>query len=225
MSPLNLFSGLLVSTCLAGILPTSMVLAQSTEPVTENLLLAQASSSDTLNNLEEQPDGPEDLEIDGLTNDQAAQIVAIFDTYQPQIDTATVNYLEALVVLNDLLAPDTSDLALTNAHSDVAAAEQVLNDAIFNRNLALRSVLTLEQRQVINDYIRAYLGIGSADPMVVFPMNLVGTDARTTIANLEADGWVPAFNTPGEVGLDRGNEKLNLGINRSGEIVTADLVD
>jgi Spy/CpxP family protein refolding chaperone len=225
MSPLNLLSSLLVSTCLAGVLPASMVLAQSTEPVTENLLLAQAPASDTLNNLEEQPDGPEDLEIDDLTDDQIAQIVVIFDTYQPQIDTATANYLAALGVLNDLLAPETGELALTDAHSDVVTAEQVLNDAIFKRNLALRSVLTLEQRQVINDYVRAYLGIAPAEPMAVFPMNLVGTDAQTAIANLQADGWVPVFTSPGEVGLDRGNDKLNLGIDRSGEIVTADLVD
>ena len=50
-------------------------------------------------------------------------------------------------------------------------------------------------------------------------------DAQTAIANLQADGWVVAFTTPAEVGLDRGSEELNLGINRSGEIVTADLVD
>ncbi|NJL46531.1 MAG: hypothetical protein HC929_02150 [Leptolyngbyaceae cyanobacterium SM2_5_2] len=100
-----------------------------------------------------------------------------------------------------------------------------MNDLVFKRNLAIRSVLSLEQRQVINDYVRAWLGIAPAEPVAVFPQNLVGTDANTTLANLEAEGWEVVFSTPGEIGMNRDSEALNLGISRNGEIISAELLN
>jgi Spy/CpxP family protein refolding chaperone len=219
MSPLKAFPVLLAST-LACTIPVS-ALAQST---TESTLLAQTSSSDVLTDLEEQPDAPEDLVIEGLTDDQAAEIVAIFETYQPQIDAATDDYLAALSVFNDLLVPETSDLALTDARNNVVETEQVIDDLIFQRNLEIRAVLSQDQRQVINDYLRAWLGIGPADPVAVFPMTLIGQDINTALPELEADGWEEVVRTPSLVELDRGNEELDLDLQR-GEIVGAEFRD
>lgn len=224
MSPLNVLSGLFASACLVSAMPAS-VLAQSTESMAASPLLAQAQTSDTLDTLETQPSSPNDLGISDLTDDQTAQLVTIFETYQPQIDAATSDYLQTLEVLNDLLVPATSNLALTDARNNVVAADQVIDDLVFQRNLAIRDVLDMDQRQVINDVVRDWLGLGPADTMAVFPMNLIGQDYNTVFPDLQADGWVVAFTTPGEIGLDRGNEKLNLGIARGGEIVNAELVN
>lgn len=223
MSPFNLLSGLITSACLAWALPAT-VLAQTTHPMTGERSLAQAQSSDALTDLEAQPQNPDDLSVNDLTDDQAAELIVIFDTYQPQIDAATARYLASLEAINALLVPSTDDLTLTNAHNDVVVAEQAMDELIFQRNLALRSVLTLDQRQVINDYVRAYLGLAAPPQVAVtFPDTLVGLDADTAIADLQADDWGVAFTTPAQVGLNRGSEKLDLFINRSGQISNAQL--
>lgn len=59
----------------------------------------------------------------------------------------------------------------------------------------------------------------------MFLMTLVGMEAESAIADLQADGWVVAFTTPAEVGLDRGNKELYLGINQGGEIIAAELLN
>lgn len=223
MSPFNLLSGLVASACLAWALPAS-VLAQTANPVADGLLLAQNPSSDVLTDLESQPENPDDLSVNDLTDDQAAEIIAIFDTYQPQIDAATADYLEALGVLNDLLSPETSNLAITDARNNVVVAERQIDDLIFQQNMAIRSVLTQEQRAVINDYVRAWLDIAPADPVAVFPMNLIGQDISTALPELQADGWEEVVRTPNLVGLDRGPEELNLDLQR-GEIVNAEFRD
>jgi Spy/CpxP family protein refolding chaperone len=223
MSPFNLLSGLITSACLAWALPAS-VLAQTANPMADGLLLAQNPSSDVLTDLESQPENPDDLSVNDLTDDQAAEIIAIFDTYQPQIDAATADYLEALGVLNDLLSPETSNLAITDARNNVVAAERQIDDLVFQQNMAIRSVLTQEQRAVINDYVRAWLDISPADPVAVFPMNLIGQDISTTLPELQADGWEEVVRTPNLVELDRGPEELDLDLRR-GEIVGAEFRD
>ena len=222
MSPLNLFSGLIASACLAWAFPSS-VLAQ-TDVVAEGLLLAQDESPDVLTELESQPQNPDDLLLNDLTDEQTAEIIAIFDEYQPQIDAARADYLETLGVLNNLLFPQISNLAITDARNDVVAAEQKIDDLIFQQNMAIRSVLTQDQRQVINDFVRSYLDIGPATPMAVFPLNLIGQDISTVLPELKADGWEEVVRTPNLVELDRGTEKLNLDLRR-GEITDAELAN
>lgn len=217
MTGWNVFSGLVVWAAAVGAIAPAAFSQVIETPGPEPMVLAQASSSG-------QPTDPSDLAIADLTDEQTAQLEAIFDTYQPQIDAATARYLASLEAINALLVPSTDDLALTNAHNDVVVADQALNELIFQRNLALRSVLTLDQRQVINDYVRAYLGLAAPPPVAVtFPDTLVGLDADTAIANLQSDGWGVAFTTPSQVGLNRGSEKLDLSINRSGQISDAQL--
>ena len=215
MSVWHVFSGLVVSAATVGAIAPAAFSQIPVAPAPS--VLAQASTDG-------QPTDTSDLAIDSLTDDQVAQLEAIFDTYQPQIDAATARYLASLEAINALLVPSTDDLALTNAHNDVVVADQALNELIFQRNLAVRSVLTLDQRQVINDYLRAYLGLAAPPPVAVtFPDTLVGLDADAAIADLQADGWSLAFTSPSQVGLDRGSEKLDVFINRSGQISGAQL--
>lgn len=211
MSMLRVLSGLIVSAGLAWGIPAS-VLAQS------------QSSSDVLNNLNNQPNAPEDLVINSLTDDQAAQIVSIFETYQPQIDAATAGYLQTLAVLNDLLVPATSERALTDARNDAVGARQTIDDLVFERNLALREVLAVDQRQAINDYLRDWLGLGPADTAAAFPRNLIGNALSSTLATLQADGWQVVVQTPGSVDLNRNTQQLNLAVN-GGQIVDAQLTN
>lgn len=243
--PIRLLPGLLASACLAGLapaaqgqapaesLPQSMPLTQplaetlSTKdtfpeaPAAENLSII--ASGDLTDDLEAQPDVPDDLVIDSLTDDQLAQIEAIFTTYQPQIEAAAGDYANALSVLNDLLVPDTANLALVDARNDVKAAEQVLDDLIFERNLAIRSVLMVEQRQAINDYLRAWLDLAPADPVAVFPQNLVGLEASAVTTDLMADGWELVVETPSQLSFDRGDEQLDVVIGRGGQVLGVDL--
>ncbi|NJL49679.1 MAG: hypothetical protein HC929_22405 [Leptolyngbyaceae cyanobacterium SM2_5_2] len=219
-SVVKVLPGLVVAAGLAAIAPSSLAQAVDAAPATSRsvVTLAQMTTAD------DQPASPDDLAAEDLTDEQVAQLEAIFDTYQPQIDAATARYLTSLEAINTLLVPSPDDLALTNAHNDVVVAEQAMDELIFRRNLALRSVLTLDQRQVINDYVRAYLGLAAPPAAVVtFPETLVGLDADTAIADLQSDDWGVAFTTPSQVGLNRGSEKLDLFINRSGQISDAQL--
>ncbi|PSN76861.1 hypothetical protein C8B47_25085, partial [filamentous cyanobacterium CCP4] len=145
-SVLKVLPGLVV-VGLAAIAPASLAQTVEAALATQQsaVTLAQATDAD------DQPASPDDLGVEDLSDEQIAQLEAIFDTYQPQIDAATARYLASLEAINALLVPSTDDLALTNAHNDVVVAEQAMDELIFQRNLALRSVLTLDQRQVIND--------------------------------------------------------------------------
>ncbi|MEA5448405.1 hypothetical protein VB780_07495 [Leptolyngbya sp. CCNP1308] len=218
MALFKVLPGLMMSACLAAVMALSS-LARAVEELAPSgqlpTTLVQASDS--------QPATADDLDVDNLTDEQVAQLEAIFDAYEPQIEAATANYMAALENMNNLLVPSTSDELLVNGYNDLAVAQQTKDALIFERNLALRGVLTLDQRQAINDYVRAYLGIAPPEPVAVFPQTLIGTDADTAIANLQADGWGIAFTTPSQVGLDRGSEKLDLSINRSGQISDAQL--
>jgi Spy/CpxP family protein refolding chaperone len=204
----KIFPGLLISACFVGGLAPS-VLAQGT----------MASP------VESQPQTTTDLQIEDLMDEQVAQMEAIFAAYEPSVTEATDNYLAALEMMNNLLVPETADLALSDAHSQVLTTKQVLDTVVFERNLALRSVLTLDQRQTINDYVRAYLGLAPAEPMAVFPDNLMGLDVDPALDTLLADGWDIVVTTPAEIQLDRGSEKLNLALNRSGQIIDVELFD
>ncbi|PSN14810.1 hypothetical protein C7293_10005 [filamentous cyanobacterium CCT1] len=107
----------------------------------------------------EQPTSADELVIDDLTSDQAAQIELIFEEYQPQIEAAILTYEEAAADLLDLLQPDTSAADLIAARETVLDAERAAEDLIFERNLLVREVLTLDQRQALNTYLRNGLGL------------------------------------------------------------------
>lgn len=212
MALFKVLPSLMVSACLVAVVaPGSLAKAVEGMAIAAQppLTLAQATTAD--------------LEVDNLTDEQVAQLETIFATYAPQIEAATANYLTAQETMNNLLVPSTSDAALTNGYNDLMVAQQTRDNLIFQRSLALRSVLTLDQRQAINDYVRATLGLAAPEPVATFPQTLVGSDAEATLASLQNDGWAIAFTTPSQVGLNRGSERLDLFLTRSGQISDAQL--
>jgi Spy/CpxP family protein refolding chaperone len=106
-----------------------------------------------------QPDSADELVIDDLTSDQSAQIELIFEEYQPQIEAAIATYEEATADLLDLLQPTTPAEDLLAAYETLLDAERAAADLIFERDLMVREVLTLDQRQAIRDYMLNSLGL------------------------------------------------------------------
>jgi hypothetical protein len=123
-------------------------------------LMAQAAADLTTEPVSaEQPTSADELVIDDLTSDQVAQIELIFEEYQPQIEAAVVTYEAAAADLLDLLQPATPAEELIAAREAVLDSERAAEDLIFERNLVVREVLTLDQRQAINTYLRQGLGL------------------------------------------------------------------
>ena len=100
-----------------------------------------------------QSDSPDELVIADLTSDQSAQIELIFEEYQPQVEAALATYEEATADLLDLLQPNTPTEDLLAAYETLLDAERAAEGLIFERDLMVREVLTLDQRQVISDYL------------------------------------------------------------------------
>jgi Spy/CpxP family protein refolding chaperone len=100
-----------------------------------------------------------DLVIEDLTPEQSAQVEAIIETYKPQIEAAALTYADAVKALVDILLPTTPAADLIDAREAVLTSERDADDLIFERNMAIREVLTVEQRQPINDYLRNGLGL------------------------------------------------------------------
>jgi Spy/CpxP family protein refolding chaperone len=187
---------------------------------------------------EEDSTALEDLEIDlgeqpqtaeaffgplDLTNDQKAEIIAIFNEYQPRIYEAEAEYTVAVARLSDLIAPSVPEEAIRRARTEAVVKEQVVYDLLFDRSMAIREVLSVDQRTEIGDSLRALLDLGPANPQVVFPLNLIGTDVNDTIATLVDQGWVVLVRTPGSVELNQGQQGLNLDISQ-GVVQDATLV-
>lgn len=221
----QVLSGLVASACLAWA-PTAALAQQTLAPsipFSQPIPTSASPTASTLTELESQPDATQDLAVENLTADQVSQIESIFAAYQPQIDAAAIAYGQALSILNNLLVPETSDAAITQARDQAVTAQRTIDDLVYERNLALRAVLTLEQRQAINAYLRAWLDLGPADTAAAFPQTLVGLDASTASTQLQADGWKMVIETPGLLGFDRNDQQLDLDVGRDGHIATATL--
>jgi Spy/CpxP family protein refolding chaperone len=146
---------LLFSVCAAG---TSPALALDAAPLIrtqpDNVLSQSAADLEDAESLR-QLNSTSDLDVVlDLTPEQVEQLDAIFADYQPRIRAAYNTYTEAAETMVNLLEPETSDAALTAGREDLLTAERAVEDLIFQRNLALRDVLDMEQRQVINTFLR-----------------------------------------------------------------------
>jgi Spy/CpxP family protein refolding chaperone len=217
----NRIPSLLASACLATGISTA-ALAQSM-PLDQPLASEPAAlaAGDLTDDLEAQPDSPDDLAVDDLTDEQIAEMEAIFTTYQPQIQAAVADYDASLAALGDTLIPQSTDAQITQARNNVVAAEKALDDLVFERNLALRSVLTADQRLVINDYLRAWLGLEPVAAVVMFPQTLVGLEVDEATDDLAEDGWVLVLETPSQLSFNRASDQLDLYISRSGLVSDA----
>lgn len=173
--------------------------------------------------LDEQPASAEVYidEILGITDEQAAQIREIFARYEAPIEAARANYLVSLNRLDALLVPETPSAAISDAYAETTANEQALYNLLLERNLAIRDVLTFEQRSQINTYVRALLDLVAteiATPAVEFPENLVGLDLEEAIALLEDDGWVFATEVAGTAYFDKDGQQLELDVDSNNQV-------
>ena len=158
MVAMKVFPWFIAAVC-AGWLAPSSALAYS-HSVGASVLTAQSASDLTTNDAAGQPAGTDDdLVIEDLTPEQSAQVETIIETYRPRIEAATATYNDAVSNLIEILLPTTPAADLTKAREAVLTSERDAEDLIFERNLAIREVLTVEQRQPINDYLRSGLGL------------------------------------------------------------------
>ncbi len=158
MSRKQLFSALMAAVCVVWVTP-ALALPPAQSTAHNHLLMAQSAADLGGTSTAGQPASAEDLTIDDLTPEQTAEIQAIFDTYQPQIEAAIATYTAAANDLLAILQPATPAQDLVQAREAVLTAERDHDDLVFERNLAIREVLTQSQRQTINDYVRAALGL------------------------------------------------------------------
>jgi Spy/CpxP family protein refolding chaperone len=221
-----------VSGCLALVVNTT-AMAQSPDTIspksvsmTPELQLSQANATgvnQVTEELQTQPQTPLEAwgEALGLTDKQKTDIEAIFSLYQPQIEESARAYFEALDALNQVLVPTNDSQVIVAARNTVVTHERATYDLLFQRNIAIREVLDPTQRAVINTALRDLLDLDSLAELpeqLQFPDNLMGQSAETAVASLTRDGWQVVAETPGLVQLDRGQESLDLDVNRNGII-------
>ncbi|MGF1570290.1 MAG: Spy/CpxP family protein refolding chaperone [Nodosilinea sp.] len=173
--------------------------------------------------LESQPQTAEEVisaALD-LTADQQSSIQAIFASYQPRIQESAMAYFESLEALNQVLIPTSESSEIVAVRNQVVANQQATYDLLFERNIAIRDVLNLEQREMINTAIRDLLDAvttAQLPPVLEFPDNLIGQSAPAAVDGLVAEGWEVVVSTPSLIQLDRGDEQLDLEVNRAGNI-------
>ncbi len=81
-----------------------------------------------------------------LTPDQAQKIQAIRDQYKDQIAQRRQAVVQARRELQDIMVGTASEDQIREKHSQVEALEQQVREAGFDQMLAIRGVLTPEQR-------------------------------------------------------------------------------
>jgi hypothetical protein len=222
-----------VSGCLTLVVNTT-AMAQSSHhapphqslSMTPGLQLSQASSTEVnqlTENLQAQPQTPLEAwgEALGLTDKQKTDIETVFSLYQPRIEESATAYFEALEALNQVLVPTNDSQVIIAARNTVVTHERATYDLLFQRNIAVREVLDPTQRAMINTALRDLLDLDSLAELpeqLQFPDNLIGQSSETAVATLTRDGWQVVAETPGLVQLDRGQESLDLDVNRNGVI-------
>lgn len=111
-----------------------------------NSLIPQA----TAQNIEEQrrPDRQKDQFQDlNLTSEQTQQMQAIRDQYQEQISQRKQGVRQAQQELLDLMAGTASESQIREKYRQVETLKQQVSDIKFDSRLAMREVLTPEQRR------------------------------------------------------------------------------
>ena len=127
------------------------------QPDLKTQLLAQST--------QEEPQSPEDfIESLELTEDQKSQIKMIIDEYRPEIRATFQERLAALEVLNNVVNPNSSSNKIRVARYNVVYLHRKLNDLLFEELVAVRDVLTVEQREQINQRIYEVVSASQTTP-------------------------------------------------------------
>ncbi len=107
----------------------------------------------------EEPLSPEVLIDDlDLSEEQREQIREILDEYQPEVSSTYQELLPSLQNLIDTTVPTASPDKIRIARQDVIYLKQKLSNLLFERLMAIRSKLTVEQREKINQRLREIYG-------------------------------------------------------------------
>ncbi len=199
-----------------GAVAVGMIAFLPTSAIAQLLPNDSPAAQDLQETLESQPRSSDEYvnETLNLTDDQARQIQAIFDRYQPSITNAVNDYLASLETLDRLLQPETPSEEIRRARNATLDKERVLDDLLFSRTMDVREVLTVDQRAQVNTYLRslAELHAGEAAVASKFPDNLVGQPLDSVLSQLTADGWVVSARSGSSVFLDRNGQQLDLDI-------------
>lgn len=163
------------------------------------------------------------LAYPGMTAQQAAAVQAIYTRYDGELDAAVDAYLDAINLLNNLIRPEVPNAAIAQVRAEVLTYERRVYDLLFERTMALRSVLTLEQRASLNGLLRSLLKLGTPVTVSTFPAELVGQPIDEVLTDLTLEGWVVLVRTPRTLLLDKDDQLLNLVIGEDLAVAEAEL--
>jgi len=171
-----------------------------------------------LDALEEQPATADAflLRFPDLTDAQQTAIRAIYADYETALTESLADYLDSVLQLNQVVNPVISNNAIQAARQTTVFHEQAVYDLLFRRTLAIRAVLSPEQRPAVDELLRSLLNLGTPTPQ--FPLNLIGQSATDAKQQLEAIGWELSFRTPGVLLFDLEGQQLDLTISSEARV-------
>ena len=101
---------------------------------------------------QEEPQSPENLILSvEITEDQKNQIETILNEYRPKIKTIFQERQVALEELNNVVNPNASNDEILVARDNFVDLNRQLKDTLFEELMAVRDVLTVEQREQIRE--------------------------------------------------------------------------
>lgn len=146
----------------------------------------------------------------GLSAEQAAAIQRIYVEYEQELQLAVNAYLEASNLLNTLVQPETTNEAIAQVRTEVVDHERRVYDLLFQRAMAIRAVLTPEQRVTVNTQLRSLLSLGTPMAVSTFPAELIGQPAEAVLERLLNEGWQLSVRTPRTLLFDKPDQTLDL---------------
>ena len=146
----------LVTLILACSFIPDVAMAETNYQISERLL-AQSTA--------EEPQSSEDfLDSLELTEEQKSQIKIISDEYRPEINATFRQRQSALEVLNNTVNPDVSSNKIRITRASFNHLNLKLRDLLFEELMAVRDVLTVEQREQINQRLNELLSASQVTP-------------------------------------------------------------
>ena len=168
-----------------------------------------------LDTVEEQPETAESfiLAHPGLNAEQQLQIQEIYARYDRDLQVAVDTYLQSVNLLTNLVNPETANEAIAYVRREVLANEQVVHDLLFQRTMAIRAILPVEQRTPLNQLLRSLLNLGTPVDASTFPFDLIGQPVASATDRLVEQGWNLSVQTPDTLFFDKEGQMLDLILN------------
>ena len=178
-----------------------------------------------LDAVEEQPKTAESfiLAYPDLTAEQQLQIQEIYARYDRDLQIAVDAYLQSVNLLTNLVSPETANEAIAYVRSEVLVNEQVVHDLLFQRTMAIRAILPVEQRTPLNQLLRSLLNLGTPIEASTFPFDLIGQPAASVTDQLLEQGWNLSVQTPRTLFFDKEGQMLDLIINGDRQVAEVQL--